>query len=368
MEMMQKMKFALLFVALALPGALALASDELPQPQINTSRDGWFFAAGGSYIGVLIQDVTTERLSALKLKEERGAEVTMVDQDAPAGKAGLKEHDVILDYNGTRVESAEQLHRLIHETPPGRTATLGISRDGSPMTIKVQVGDRAKIAADHGHRQTHENFEMVMPRIPEMEFNIPFDAAPVLGVQVDPVGRQLAEFFGVKGGEGLLVRSVEKGSAADKAGMKAGDVITRVDNEKIGDRSELRRLLRSHREGGKVTLGIVRDKREQNVTVDLPARKSRDNSSLEFSVPDMRSLEEIQSRLRDLQPMINQQIQENLRDLQPQLMKARMATAEIKPQVEKAMREAREALERARKEMKEHQKEWERSIRQLQMI
>src|SRR6266852_7015848 len=96
-----------------------------------------------SYLGVDITDVSADRLSALKLKEERGVEVTMVDQDAPAGKAGLKEHDVILEYNGQRVESEQQIRRMINETPPGRTASLGISRDGAPMTIKVQVGDRA---------------------------------------------------------------------------------------------------------------------------------------------------------------------------------------------------------------------------------
>ena len=85
-----------------------------------------------------------ERLGELKLKEEHGAEVTMVDQDAPAGKAGLHEHDVIVSLNGTAVESAAQLRRMIKETPPGRVVNLGISRDGQPMTIKVQLADRHK--------------------------------------------------------------------------------------------------------------------------------------------------------------------------------------------------------------------------------
>ena len=60
-------------------------------------------------------------------------EVTLVDQDAPAGKAGIKEHDVILTVNGSGVESVEQLRRMIHEIPPGRVVTLGISRDGQSM-------------------------------------------------------------------------------------------------------------------------------------------------------------------------------------------------------------------------------------------
>src|ERR1700733_14934883 len=99
-------------------------------------------SGGSSYLGVDIADVTTERLSALKLKEEKGVEVTMVDQDAPAGKAGIKEHDVILTMNGTSIESGAQLRRMIHEMPPGRVVTFGLSRDGQPMTVKVQLGDK----------------------------------------------------------------------------------------------------------------------------------------------------------------------------------------------------------------------------------
>src|SRR3984957_530959 len=95
-----------------------------------------------SYLGVDIVDITADRLGALKLKEEQGVEVTMVDQDAPAGKAGIKEHDVILTMNGAAIESKTQLQRMIHETPPGRVVTLGLSRDGQPVTIKVQLADR----------------------------------------------------------------------------------------------------------------------------------------------------------------------------------------------------------------------------------
>ncbi|MFY9979132.1 MAG: PDZ domain-containing protein, partial [Candidatus Sulfotelmatobacter sp.] len=96
-----------------------------------------------SYLGVDIADITSDRVAALKLKQEQGVEVTMVDQDAPAGKAGIKDHDVILSMNGTEVESKSQLQRMIHETPPGRMVTLVLSRDGQPMTIKLQLADRS---------------------------------------------------------------------------------------------------------------------------------------------------------------------------------------------------------------------------------
>src|SRR5207237_9310747 len=124
---------------------------------------------GGSYLGVDTRDIRTDRLSALKLKEEHGVEVTMVDQDAPAGKAGIKEHDVILTLNGAALESGAQLRRMIRETPPGRMVTLGLSRDGQPVTVKVQLGDRRKEFA-YSPKAKDFHFEMpAMPNMPEME-------------------------------------------------------------------------------------------------------------------------------------------------------------------------------------------------------
>src|SRR5215467_11777127 len=125
-------------------GAVALAeSPAQPEVQWTTTPEVYSYSPGGqSYMGVDIQDVTAARVGPLKLKEERGVEVTMVDQDAPAGKAGIREHDVILQFNGAAVESEEQLRRMLRETPPGRTVTMGISRDGNPMTISLQLADR----------------------------------------------------------------------------------------------------------------------------------------------------------------------------------------------------------------------------------
>ena len=206
-------------------------------------------------MGVDIRDVTTDRMAALKLKEERGVEITMVDADAPAGKAGLREHDVILDFNGTAVESEEQIRRLIREVPPGRTVTLGISRDGNPMKINVQLADHGTVVAQAAPRviiPTPRPLRISPQRHGFAGFQIQTYSS-VLGVQTESLTRQLGEYFGVKDGEGVLVRSVEKGSAAEKAGLKAGDVIVKADNEKLTDRSDLSHILRNHRTGGKMT-------------------------------------------------------------------------------------------------------------------
>src|SRR5262249_30445110 len=182
-----------------------------PNTQFNTAPNVFFYSsAGRSYLGVDIQDVTADRVSALKLKEERGVEVTMVDQDAPAGKAGVKEHDVILEINGAPIESEEQLRRIIRETPPGRTVTLGISRDGNPIKISLQLADPAKIIADSMPKVVVPKIPRIPPsEIPNYTYQLQVQTySSLLGIQTENLSRQLGEFFGVKDGEGVLVRSV----------------------------------------------------------------------------------------------------------------------------------------------------------------
>src|SRR5438309_11916933 len=149
-------------IFLAAAQAAQLCSQEPFSESFGYSSEDF---GGGSYLGVDTRDITPDRLSELKLKEEHGVEVTLVDQDAPAGKAGLKEHDVILSVNGTTVESVEQLRRMIHEIPPGRMVTLGISRNGQPLTFKAQLADRKKTFA---MAPNGKPFKFAMPAMPAM--------------------------------------------------------------------------------------------------------------------------------------------------------------------------------------------------------
>ena len=234
---------------------------------------------GSSYLGVDIADVSTDRLGVLKLKEEHGAEVTMVDQDAPAGKAGLKEHDVILSLNGAAVESAAQLRRMIRETPAGRVVTLGISRDGQPQSLKVQLANRAKSAS---MLRNMPDIKIAMPTMPALaDLDIPVSVVIAhsslrSGLMVENITPQLGDFFGVKGGSGVLVRSVEKGSRSEKAGFRAGDIIVRVNNESVHDTSDFTRALRAT-SGGAAAVTVMRDKREQNLNLILPDKKDSGN-------------------------------------------------------------------------------------------
>ena len=302
-----------------------------------------------SYLGVDIVNITTERLSALKLKEEQGVEVTMVDQDAPAGKAGIKEHDVILTMNGTAIESKTQLQRMIHETPPGRVVTLGLSRDGQPMSVKVQLADRRNEFAQVWPKDKFKDkdFHVEIPPIPNLDIDIPnigvvyVHSSMRSGVMVENLTPQLGEFFGAKNGNGVLVRSVEKGSRAEKAGLRAGDVITKVGDQAIHDTSDFTHALHSH-SSGSVSVGVIRDKKEQTLTLTLPERKESGNVIEE-------SLEE---------PELNAETQLELSEVQNEI-------AKLQPQMELAKEESRKAAEELRKAFCAQQKAMKEQAKKL---
>lgn len=260
----------------------------------------------GSYLGVDIQDVTKDRLPALKLKEERGAEVTMVDQDGPAGKAGLKEGDVILSFNGDKVESAEQLKRMIHEIPPGRSVALGVSRNGQAMSLNAKLADRRELGSYAGFNAPHVVIPPMPPiRIPSVEVNFPevrLYSTALPGLSLEALTPQLGDFFGAPEGHGMLVRSVEKGSAADQAGLKAGDVIIKVGAERIADSGDWRMAVRG--KSGPVPVTIVRDKREQTVTVKIPERRGANRDMMVFD-SDAREFafdsKEFEKQMKDMQ-------------------------------------------------------------------
>jgi serine protease Do len=369
-------------------GGTVVVNTSGDSPNVQVSTDPWALVqGGGSYLGVDINDVNKDRVSALKLRDEHGVEVVGVDQDAPAGKAGIKEHDVILEFNGQRVEGQEQLRRMIRETPPGRTVTLGVSRDGAMQQIKVEIGDRSKLMKDHNFSYTvispgtgrsrsgsGESLSFNMPDMPEMpelprignSIQIISSRDANTGMVVDSIGEQLGEYFGVKNGEGLLVRSIEKGSAAQAAGFKAGDVILKVEGHKIADRMDWRSALRD-RKSTKLNVTILRDKHEQTLTLTLPEPKKKDNSfqRWRFNMDDG----DWDTIDNDIDIEVSQQGMDQARalleQLQPQMYLAQSkSTLELQRLMELATREQGNALLQQQKSQLEMQKHLERILEQ----
>jgi membrane-associated protease RseP (regulator of RpoE activity) len=260
---------------------------------------------GAAWLGVTLKDVTAAKVRELKLPGEYGALVENVNEDSAAAKAGLQKGDVIVEFAGERVRSEAQLRRLIRETPAGRTVSLQVIRDGQPRTLSAKLQARTT------------NFSFQLPEVHVPEINItpiypePFDyrgfsflfdgGRPSLGISGDELTTQLASFFGVKQGKGVLVREVVVGSAAANAGLKAGDVIVAVDGKSVATVAELRKAIeiKSGEEKRKLELTVVRDHHEQTVPVELerPGVGERERVALRLGI-DTAALQRVEAEAK----------------------------------------------------------------------
>jgi serine protease Do len=243
---------------------------------------------GSGWLGVEIGEVTAEKAKDLKLAEPRGVEVIDVEPDGPAAKAGLKENDVITRYDGQVVEGTVQFRRLVRETPSGRNISLAISRNGSTQDISVELGDRSSFYEKKMKGKMRDFGNAYAFTEPNFDFH--FDTpgvfgemdgrAPVLGISAEDLSGQLGTYFGAPNGTGILVREVRSGTAAEKAGLKAGDVIVKVNGNPVGSLSELRQQLRDKSEEKTVSLGILRKGSEMNVPVTIEKPKPMESTHL----------------------------------------------------------------------------------------
>ncbi len=238
---------------------------------------------GSGWLGVETHEVTADKAKELKLSAERGVVLGKIVPDSPAAKAGLKENDVVTEINGQRVEGTAQFRRMIHEIPAGRSIQLTVWRDGRAQTISATLGKSEE--RRHAMKMVSPmpgTFSFRMPEIPEipsMEWNgsMLLGGQPRLGIDAEDLSGQLGAFFGAPDGEGILVREVNSGSPAEKAGVKAGDVITSINGERIRTVGELReKLSAKHDDKDRtVKLGVLRNKSEISLTVELPAPAAR---------------------------------------------------------------------------------------------
>jgi C-terminal processing protease CtpA/Prc len=261
----------------------ALAGDD-DDDQVSILLDD-----GSSWLGVELHEVTSEIAKELKLAAERGVVLNSIVPDSPAAKAGLKENDVVTEINGQRIEGASQFRRMIREIPAGRTAQITVWRDGRAQTISVTLGKaeerRHSLKMFTPAPGAPGSFAFSMPEIPmapSMEWDggrLMLGGQPRLGIDAEDLNGQLGTFFGAPDGEGILVRDVNPGSAAEKGGLKAGDVITSVNGERVRAVGDLREKLAAKSEAKDkdqtIKLGVLRNKSEVSLTVELPAPASR---------------------------------------------------------------------------------------------
>ncbi|HEX3660560.1 MAG TPA: PDZ domain-containing protein [Acidobacteriaceae bacterium] len=234
-----------------------------------------------AYLGVSTRDVDTELATQLKLKEARGAEIVTIDHDAPAAKAGLHIHDVLLSLNNQAIDGQAQLSRMLREIPAGRTVTFLLSRDGQIVTLQVQLADRSTIEADawSQHIPVPDPDEFPEQSVAAPLYGNSFIAGigrnPLYtGLELDMLGPQLANYFGVHDGQGLLIKRVDDNSPAFVAGLRAGDIITKMNGQTMATTSQWFKAIHANR-GKQVQLTVVRDRKENTVPLMAGRPKSK---------------------------------------------------------------------------------------------
>ena len=258
----------------------ALLNAEAESSQEPGARSFSFFLDGGAFLGVGTEDITKENMARYGVREVRGVGVTEVAKDSPAEKAGLRKDDVILRFDGESVTSVRKLTRLINESSPDQNVRITISRGGAEQELGATLAKHKTdnlfggMATSRILRGGNDDDFRVLPGTnwppsigggADGPFVFSLGANRRIGVSTQALTKQLADYFGVKDG-GVLITSVSDNSPAAKAGLKAGDVITAIDGEKVSSPGDISRGL-SKKETGDVSLTIVRDRNTRTVTL-----------------------------------------------------------------------------------------------------
>jgi serine protease Do len=239
---------------------------------------------GGGRLGVSIRDTDADDLKTAKLQTPAGVVVEEVREESAAEKSGFKAGDIVVEFDGERVRSARQFTRLVQETPVERQVQTVVMRDGQRMTLSVQLQSTDNFSYFRDFSRGN-SFKLAprppappappkppvfdfLPRIERM-----FSSSGRLGITVDSLSEQLAGYFGTK--DGVLVTSVNKDSAAAKAGLKAGDVITAIDGSTVDSPSDLSSQTQRLDSGTEFTLDIVRDKKPMTLKGKVEAPRAR---------------------------------------------------------------------------------------------
>jgi serine protease Do len=219
----------------------------------------------GSQIGVVI----AESDAAVTISEVRPG--------TPAERGGVKAGDVVVSFDGEAIRSARQFTRVVDETRPNKAVSVVVTRDGKRQTLSVTPEP-----ARFGNTYFGPALRNLEQRLPQINGNVRRDgnileflrpgarafAAPRrLGIELAPLSGQLAEYFGVT--SGALVSSVNADSAAARAGIRAGDVITAVDGQAVDQPSDVTSRVSRAGQGSSLELRVMRDKKDLTLKATL---------------------------------------------------------------------------------------------------
>jgi serine protease Do len=216
----------------------------------------------GGWLGVSIQDITPKIAKKKDLKSDEGAYVNDVVENSPADSAGVKEGDVIVEFNGRKIDDADDLLKAVQKANAGSKTKIVVMRNNEKKSLDIAVG---KLRRNH----MNEGFTVTAPRAPRMAI---FAKSVMWGLSLSELNEQLGEYFGAPNGKGILVEKVEKKSTGEKAGFKAGDVITKVNKSSVEDIRDLNEAAEDANEGDKMEVEVIRKGANKVLTVEIEER------------------------------------------------------------------------------------------------
>lgn len=240
------------------------------------------------WLGVSLQRLTSELREAADISSDVGVLVTDVVEDSPAEKAGLEVGDVILKYDGKEVTSPRRLSKLVRKTAPDTKVKVDIARDGKKKTLTAKIGEldpeeayTIKMFGDTGEKELFLDFDDDLSLLGLPHIRRSWLCSDLwLGVHTVELTEQLAEYFDIKDGRGVLISEVVAESPAEKAGLKAGDIIIKANGERIEDTPDLHEVIGDHEEEEEIELVVLRKGKEKKLKATLEERPNYKKSKL----------------------------------------------------------------------------------------
>ncbi len=243
------------------------------------------------WLGVMLQDIDSELVEAMDLKNDDGVLISDVIEDSPAEKAGLEDGDVIIEFDGQKLADYKALTKAVRASSPGDKVDVVVLRDGKKKKFEVELGERARntwvFNSNDGKRLKMERLNEKLRDLKggdgdvfvwnhgegDGDINIMLQGLKLdrgfMGVELDDLNKQMGEYFEVENGKGALVSKVIEDSAAEKAGLKAGDVIVRMGDESIESADDVHEALGETKPEDEMEIEIVRKGKTKKMKLTL---------------------------------------------------------------------------------------------------
>lgn len=368
----------MLFIALfgVLIVANSPAQDKKRDVRVHVQR---MSSENSGWLGVTLSSKVTKTEKDGETIEERteGAEVESVIDDSPADSAGLEEGDIITHVDGEEIDDASDLVDAIGDKEPGDLVTLRVKRDGSEQKIGVVLADRDDGAYAFATKLYHnmpKNLGRMAGKLGNMakSFKV-MTSKPVIGVKVQTLEKQLGEYFKAPNGKGVLVTEVMdiEDSPAQQAGMKAGDVIVKINAESVEDRHDISSALEGLKKGDKLSIDVIRDGQRKTLTANVNEDVSEGGTRMMewHGKAPMGGIFQDEDGERQIRMMIPQMdMDDEAIDIEIDPEEMEDAVRKIRVKVKKIgdkMNGERELLEELREELEKHRSDLEREVEKI---